>query len=432
MILPPETYNHPLADFSVVGVNYRKSDTQVRGNFTICEQRLPDLIKYAFSRGITSCFVLSTCNRTEIYGFCHCPNELKRVFYESTGSNENKVADHLYSLHGQEAIIHLLRVAAGLDSQIIGDYEILSQLKTAIKRAKREGAISGMMERIINHAFRASKEIKTKTGLSTGTVSVSYAAVAIIKECFRETTDKKILLVGTGKFGNQTAGNLREYFPDTKVLLTNRTDDKAVSMAKKFGFRFAPYQDLANNCNEADILIVNTSAPCHTVFPRFFRIRKRRLILDLSIPANVDTEVQKIPGIILRDVDQVSRILQKTLAQRAAEIPAAEKIIQNTWMELEEWQCHLANNNYLNKVKNHLISINKSYFNEGDQSRLIRKTISALAVQLKKSKNKGCQCIVALNRFLCSCNESHEMYTGSKAADCAKSVLLSKEKHSPN
>ncbi len=171
---------------------------------------------------------------------------------------------------------HLLKVASGLDSQIIGDYEILSQLKHAAKIAKENGGLSSFMERVINFALQASKEIKTKTKLSSGTVSVSYAAIQIIKEKIKNLRNKKILLVGTGKFGNQIAKNLKDYLPGASISFCNRTDEKAYLLAEKYDAGFVAYKNLATACNDADVIMVSSSSDEFIVLPFLFHYSKTK------------------------------------------------------------------------------------------------------------------------------------------------------------
>lgn len=410
MILPDLIYHYPLNNFCIVGINYRKSDTNIRGKFSLTAERNFLLLKQAVSRGIPGFFILSTCNRTEVYGICYDPDTLIEMLFENTKCSREEFSNYIYSYRGTKAIEHLLKVASGLDSQIIGDYEILSQLKLSVKTARQCGAVNGFMERIINYAFQASKEIKTKTRISSGTVSVSYAAIEIIKENYKDIINKKILLVGTGKFGNHIARNLKEYFPGSLISLINRTDEKSYKLAGDCNANFIPYRNLPSACDDADIIIVNSSAPYYTVLPDFFLSAKTKLILDLSVPANVDPRTKNIHGVTLMNVDEVSLILDKTISQRQAEIPKAMEIINKTLLEVKDWHCHYSNNSFLVKVKSGLNQLNKVYFNDDETPRLIHKTISSLAIELKQTPNKGCQCILALNKFL-QMNEESNLVT---------------------
>ncbi len=394
------TYHNSLNSFCIVGINYRKSDTAIRGRFSLSASQTIDVLKQAAAKNIPGCLPLSTCNRTEIYGISNNPEIFSQLLCENTSNRLEDFQKYSYTYHGLEAIEHLFNVASGLDSQIIGDYEILSQIKHAAKIAKEQGCIDNFMERAINYSLQVSKEIKTKTNLSSGIVSVSYAAIEIIKEKIKDLSDKKILLAGTGKFGNQVAKNLRDYLPVSDISFTNRTDEKASELAKIFKAKFIPYKKMASACNEADIIIVSSSSDTYSVVPSFFSGNNSKLILDLSVPQNVDPRIKEIKGITVLNVDEVSSILEQTISLRKAEIPKAKKIIDDTLRSLEEWHRFQFNNPMLRMVKSQLFELNERYHLENSSPEKIHKTVSSLAIQLKVKKNKGCQCINALSNYL--------------------------------
>ena len=387
-----------LSDFCIAGINYRKSDVVVRGKFSLTSEQCELLLQEVVQKHLPGAFVLSTCNRTEIYGISTSPQDLIELLCHHTQGRIKDFIEHGYTHRGLKAVEHLFNMAAGIDSQIVGDHEILSQLKVAAKFAKNNNCINSFLERLINFAIVASKRIKTETKLSSGTVSVSYAAIEIIKEKITDLENKKILLFGTGKFGNNIAGNLQTYLPGCELIFCNRTDEKAKELSEKCNAQFIPYTDLANASNEADIVIVSTSAESYTILPSFFTKEKTRLILDLSIPQNVDPSVKNISGVELMNVDEISAILNNTIDKRKAEIPQALQIIHETIIELHEWYEMQANNPVLRKIKSHLteLACQRNFTNKEK----IHKTVSFLAVQLRKENNKGCQYIHALNNYL--------------------------------
>ncbi len=386
--------------FSIAGINYRKSDVNIRGKFSLSQEQCEHLLRQAISKQIPGAFVLSTCNRTEIYGISNQPKELIELLCMHTQGTVQDFIDHGYTSQGLAAVEHLFKVSAGLDSQIIGDYEILSQLKHAAKVARQQGCINSFMERVINYALQASKEIKSKTQLSSGTVSVSYAAIEIIKEKISKYSSKQILLVGTGKFGNHIAKNLKSYLPDSLLSFCNRTDEKAYVLAKEYGAEFIPFEQLPVVSDQFDVIIVSAAAENFIISPAFFTTYKSRLILDLSIPQNVDPFVRNINGIELMNVDEISAILDKTIDRRKAEIPKALKIINETIQELKNWYGMQLNNPLLRKIKLQLHELSKEHFADADNKEKIHKTVSSLAIQLRQQNNKGCQCIHAMKDYL--------------------------------
>lgn len=391
--------HNDLPDFCIAGINYRKSNVIVRGKFSLTTEQCDQLLNEVVKKHIPGAFVLSTCNRTEIYGITSSPQELIELLCLHTQGRIKDFVEQGYTHTGIKAVEHLFKMAAGIDSQIIGDHEILSQLKMAAKFAKQHHCINNFLERIINFAIESSKKIKTETKLSSGTVSVSYAAIEIIKEKIPDIRNKKILLFGTGKFGNNVATNLTTYLHGCNLIFCNRTDEKAAELAKKCNAGFINYKDLPGAVNQADVVIVNTSSESYSILPSFFIEEKSRLILDLSIPQNVDPAVKNIPGTELMNVDEISAILNKTIDKRKAEIPKALQIIDDTIEELNEWCVLQGNNPVLRKMKLHLneLAIEKASISNKEK---IHKTVSSLALQLKTENNKGCLYIHALNNHL--------------------------------
>jgi glutamyl-tRNA reductase len=394
------SYNNTLNSFCIVGINYRKSDMGIRGKFSLSSDQTVQLLQEALIRKITGCLALSTCNRTEVYGICNDPKVFAEMLSNHANSNTEEFLEHGYIHHGIHAIEHLFKVASGLDSQIIGDYEILSQLKQSAKVAKEIGCINNFMERAINYALQVSKEIKTKTKLSSGTVSVSYAAIEIIKEKIEDLSDKKILLVGTGKFGNHIAKNMNDYLPSSNIFFTNRTDEKAAELAENYNGKFIPYSQLVSSSDDADIIIVSSASSSYSILPEFFTTNKPRLILDLSVPQNVHSDVKNVAGATVLNVDEVSMILNKTISRRHAEVPKALKIIDETLNSLEEWHRQQFNNPLLRMVKSQLFELSKVYYKDEEDDERIHKTVSSLALKLKEKNNPGCLCLNALSSYL--------------------------------
>ncbi len=395
-----ETTHNFLSNFCVAGINYRKSDISIRGKFSLLPEQTVLLLQQAVAKRFPACTVLSTCNRTEIYGICDHPHELIEMLCIHTHGSMHNFIEHGYRYEGSPAIEHLFKVSAGLDSQIVGDYEILSQLKQAAKVSRQYNCMNGFMEKMINFALQSSKEIKTKTKLSSGTVSVSYAAIEIIKAKVSNTFNKKILLVGTGKFGNHVGENLQSYIPDADLFFTNRTDQKALELSQQCAATFVPYENLVENAGDADIILVSSTADSYTILPEFFTTKKSRLILDLSVPQNVDPAVKNIEGVEYLNVDEISVILDKTILLRQAEIPKALEIIASTMGEMMEWYRRQANSPLLRKIKKQLQQLNELHFNNECGEEKIHKAVSSLAIQLHNQNNKGCQCISALSLYL--------------------------------
>lgn len=388
-----------LSHFCIAGINYRKSDVKVRGKFSLTSEQCKQLLHEVLNKKLPGAFVLSTCNRTEIYGICTSPKELVELLCLHTQGRIKDFVEHGYTMQGIEAVDHLYQVAAGLDSQIIGDHEILSQLKLASKFSRELNCLNNFLDKLISFALQSSKKIKTFTHLSSGTVSVSYAAIEIIKEKIKDVVGKKILLFGTGKFGNNVAGNLKTYLEGAVLSICNRTDKKAKDLAENCKADFIPYTGLKEAANDADIIIVSTSAENYTILPEFFTSKKERLILDLSIPQNVDPTIKNISGVDLMDVDEISLILNKTINRRKSEIPKALDIIAGTIQETKDWYDMQQNSPVLKQIKLQLHEL-QLVPDFPDKEIRIQKTVSSLALHLRTENNKGCQYIHAMKDYL--------------------------------
>ncbi|HRO44451.1 glutamyl-tRNA reductase [Agriterribacter sp.] len=407
-MLHPDTYDvcSGLDHFVIIGVNYHNADTSTRSSFAVSDAAYGRITEQAIQKGITDIFVLSTCNRTEVYGIAGA-GALTDLLCEATGNTVQGFKQHGYVHHGINAVMHLFKVAAGLDSQILGDYEILMQLKKATKYAKEKGLLGTLLDRLVNFSLQASKRIKSETRLSTGTVSVAYAAIEVIREKVKDIEHKNILLVGAGKFGCNVAKNINEYFPGATVRITNRTHQKAVAFAQQYQLECVPYEQLGIIANESDVLIASTTAEDFTILPGFFPVQKPRLLLDLSVPKSIDPDVESLPGTTLMDVDEISAILHNTFAMRKAEVPKALAIIQETLGEFVEWHKIFLHRHFLGEVKSKLYELSEtracimpdSNEKEVTDAR-IQKAVKTLAVDLRTHTAKGCQYISTINKYL--------------------------------
>jgi glutamyl-tRNA reductase len=327
--------------FYNIGVSYKKADAKMRGRFSVSKENQTALLKAAKEKGITSIFIISTCNRTEIFGFASRPClliELLCDFSEGT-VNEFNIICNIHK--DQEAISHLFRIGTGLESQILGDYEIVGQLRHAFKLAKSLKTTNAYSERLINSVLQASKRVKNETMLSSGTTSVSYAAVQYIIKNLPDYNSKNILVFGLGKMGRHTCKNLAEYTQNKQVCLINRTEEKAIQFVKEHvSIRKALIENLTEEVSRADVLIVSTGSDKPTITKEHISNNKEILILDLSMPENVAKEVSDFSGVSLINVDELSKITDETLAVRQKEIPFAEKIIETHKEEFNSWLNH--------------------------------------------------------------------------------------------
>ncbi|MCW3121031.1 MAG: glutamyl-tRNA reductase [Flavipsychrobacter sp.] len=400
---------HNIDNFWVVGINYKKSDASVRGQFAIGNEQYDRLLSLAPQYGLTDIFILSTCNRTEIYGFAANAGQLTDLICSVTAGDAATFADISYTKNGEVAMEHLYHVGAGLDSQILGDYEILGQIKKSVRHAKEHGFIGAFMERLINSVLQASKAIKTHTALSGGTVSVSFAAVQYIKEYVADIKDKKIVLVGAGKIGAITCRNLVDYLQTSNITLINRTEETAALLAKELDILSAPFAALEEELAAADIILVSTNAPEPVILKKHIDGKGRKLIIDLSVPCNVAVAAQQSSGITFVDVDMLSKIKDETLQKRKAEVPKAIAIIEVHIEELKDWYAMRKHVPVLKEVKSKLkeIQIDPMLLNESvyvlpheAHDEKIQKVLNSLANKMRQSNTVGCNYIEAINNYI--------------------------------
>ena len=323
--------------FYAIGMSYKKADAETRGRFSLDAVAQAKLLQQAQEENIESLIVTSTCNRTEIYGFAQHPFQLIKLLCENSRGTVEDFQKVAYVYKGSEAINHMFRVGTGLDSQILGDFEIISQLKMAFAQSKEEQLVNTFLERLINSVIQASKKIKNETEISTGATSVSFAAVQYIFKNVEAISNKNILLFGTGKIGRNTCENLVKHTKHSHITLINRTKDKAERLARKLNVIVKDYADLQLEIQNADVLVVATGAQNPTVDKAILNLKKPLTILDLSIPKNVHENVMEIPGVTLVHMDQLSQITDETLENRKQHIPAAEAIIEEVKEEFIAW-----------------------------------------------------------------------------------------------
>lgn len=323
--------------FYSVGLSYKKADAEIRGKFSLDAAAKMRLLEQAKNEGIESLIVTSTCNRTEIYGFAEHPFQLIKLICENSQGSVESFQKVGFVYKNQEAIGHMFRVGTGLDSQILGDFEIIAQIRNSFSQSKSLGLANTFMERLVNAVIQASKKIKTDTQISSGATSVSFAAVHYIFKNVEDIGNKNILLFGTGKIGRNTCENLVKHTKNEHITLINRTKEKAEKLAGKLNLIVKDYSELHLELQKADVVVVATGAQNPTIDKAILNLKKPLLILDLSIPKNVDKNVEELEGVTLIHMDYLSQLTDETLENRKKHIPAAEAIIEEIKEEFISW-----------------------------------------------------------------------------------------------
>lgn len=326
-------------NFAVLSISYEKADAETRSRFAFFEDHIKDFVSALRDAELGDAFVVSTCNRTEIYTTTFNYLGVAEEFCKTTGVSISDFLQYAQIFTREKALNHLFRVAAGLESQILGDFEIIGQIKNAYNRFKREKRNSNpYMERAINSAIQISKKIKNETGISNGAASVSYAAVHYILTQQRFISDKNILLLGTGEIGQNTVENLVKHIHNPQVRVMNRTAERAEKIATKYRIEHVDYSLLAEELQRTDILIVATGASEPIILQKDLPADREMMVLDLSIPHNVERSVATLEHVKLVNVDELSLKISETLEQRRREIPKAEEIIRQMTQDFNDWE----------------------------------------------------------------------------------------------
>lgn len=349
--------------FYVIGLSYQKADAETRGKFSLDIEAKNNVLNQAKEEGIENILLVSTCNRTEIYGFAQHPFQLIKLLCDNSQGTLEDFQKVAYVYKNREAVNHIFRVGTGLDSQILGDFEIISQIKQGFTDSKKLGLANAYLERLTNAVIQASKRVKNETEISSGATSVSFAAVQYIMNNVENIGNKNILLFGIGKIGRNTCENLVKHTKNEHIVLINRTKEKAEKIAGKFNLIVKNYSDLQEEIQKADVLIVATGAQNPTIDASILNLKKELLILDLSIPKNVDDNVKKMENATVLHMDHLSQITDETLEKRKQHIPAAEKIIEEIVEEFSSWTKARKFAPTIHSLKEKLATIKKSELN---------------------------------------------------------------------
>jgi glutamyl-tRNA reductase len=332
-------------NYVLIGVNHRTAPVEVREQFAISEARLPEAVKALTScAGVEEGMIVSTCNRVEILARTSDGGaRLDEFFHEFYGIDPDQYRAHLYEHRDRDAVRHVFRVASSLDSMIVGEPQILGQVKEAYATARAIGAINSHLDALLTRAFAVAKRVRNETAVATSAVSVASVAVDLAKKIFGNLQGKSIYLVGAGKMSELAARHLLAHGAE-KIYVSNRTYDRAVTLARKFNGEAIPFDQLYETVSQADIVISSTGAP-HAIFrkehgERFLSRRRNRpmFFIDIAVPRDVDPEMNKVDGIFVYDIDDLQQVVTSHVADRRVEADHAEAIVQ---LEVDKFQARL-------------------------------------------------------------------------------------------
>jgi len=329
-------------NFQLIGVNHKTAPVEVRERFAIPESHLPNAVQRLVQHpGVGEGLILSTCNRVEMLvrtenGSADLRGFLSKYFQLDAGAYDSLLYEH----RGRDAIGHLFRVAASLDSMVVGEPQILGQVKEAYATARAVGAIHSQLDQLVTRAFAVAKRVRSQTAVGSSAVSVASVAVELAEKVFGSLRGKTVFLVGAGKTSELAARHLLSHRAES-IFVANRSYDRAIQLAEKFNGRAILYEQLYETCNAADIVITSTGAP-FAIFRRehgelFQRRRKNRpmFFIDIAVPRDVDPEMNKLEGIFVYNIDDLQQAVSAKVADRQKEAERAESIVT---VEVERFQ----------------------------------------------------------------------------------------------
>lgn len=331
----------------VVGLSHKTAPVEIREKVSFPSEKMPDYLHDLIDRkGVTEGVILSTCNRVEVIAITsHIQDgieELKTFIAESNGISRDRLANHLYSHTSEDAIKHLFRVASSLDSMVVGEPQILGQMKDAYQYALEHNVTGIILNKLFSKAFSVAKRVRTETNIASSAVSISYAAVELAKKIFGTLEDKRVMLIGAGEMCELAA----RHFINSgikEILVTNRTHSRAEKLAREFDGRALLFENVYLDLDEVDIILSSTGSPLPIINARQVSeaLHKRRnrpmFFIDIAVPRDIDPDINKLDNAYLYDIDDLQGVVESNKKEREKEAAAAEKIIEAEIGQFHAW-----------------------------------------------------------------------------------------------
>ena len=343
----------PALELFCVGLNHETSPLDVRDALVLSDEEVGRAIQALRERaGASEALVISTCNRTEVYARGATLGDphafVAKLLSEIKGMDlTGPAGSYLYTYREPDSVRHLFRVACGLDSQVLGEPQITGQVKDSLSLAARMGGSGPVIERLLDAALRCAKRARTETGIGRGPVSSAYAAVGLATKVLGSLTDKRVLLIGAGEMAALSASHLAEAGV-TQFMIANRGRERAERLASRIGARVISLEAIPVALPGADIVVSATASPTNLVLEPAVRnamkIRRNRplLLVDLGVPRDIDPLAAKLPNVFLHDLDALGGLVAQSLAQRLAEVPKVEAIVDQELARFLRWHRSLA------------------------------------------------------------------------------------------
>jgi glutamyl-tRNA reductase len=333
----------------LVGLSHKTAPVEIREKVSFSDQNMEEGVKALVKcPNVYEGLIVSTCNRVEIYTAVVKKNietaekEIAQFLSDFHSVPLDRLEPHLYTMSGGECIKHIFRVSSSLDSMVLGESQILGQVKDAFGCAASAQATGNILNRLLHKAFSVAKRVRTETRIATSAVSISFAAVELAKKIFDELEGKTVMLIGAGEMAELAARHLLGNGV-TRILVANRTYERAVTMAEGFDGLAVPFDDLEQQMEFADIIISSTGAPNIIIDKKMVQgvIKRRRnrpmFFIDIAVPRDIDTEVNGIENVYAYDIDDLEGVVQANIKTRAKEAAKAEEIVAGEVQQFAEW-----------------------------------------------------------------------------------------------
>ena len=318
----------------LLGINHKTAPVEIRERLAIPEWRLEEATRKLLEHpGVEECIVFSTCNRVEFAACSETGTDLRGFIREYLLTEASHIHQHLYERHDDDVVRHIFRVAASLDSMIVGEPQILGQVKHSYTVGKAVGSIQSNLELLLSRAFSVAKRVRSETAIGSSAVSVASVAVELAKKIFGNLQGHKVYVVGAGKMSELAARHLRSHGAGA-IFVSNRTHERALQMAKNVSGSAIHFDQLYETADQADIVITSTGAP-HPIFRRehgqlFMQRRKNRpmFFIDIAVPRDVHPEMGQVDGVFVYNIDDLQQVVNAHVSDRGREARRAEMVIE--------------------------------------------------------------------------------------------------------
>jgi glutamyl-tRNA reductase len=330
----------------VVGLSHHTAPLPVREAVAFAKESIPEALeRLRAAAGLEEAVIVSTCNRVEVYGRGREAGAADRVarFLADHGRLAPEALSHLYRLEGEDAVRHVFRVAASLDSMVLGEPQILGQVKAAYEDAAGAASLGSLLNALRNRSIAAAKRARSETGIGQNAVSISFVAVELAKKIFGDLRERTVLLVGAGKMSELAARHLVRGGARASVL-GGRRFERAEELAASLGGRAAPFESLRDELAKAEIVISGTGAPgivIHRADVEAAQAARRSrplFLIDIAVPRDIDADAAKVKGVFLYDLDDLRSVADANLRERRKEAAAAEALVEREVQEFMAWR----------------------------------------------------------------------------------------------